>query len=282
MLLFWSISKLSPLKIDIHRFPTISSLAFGIYRSNFYKEEFKIPLVYNQIYIDIKRSFTGGSVDVFKPYGKNVYHYDVVSLYPYIMKNFKMPVGKIIYFRGDILKLYNKPYGIFKVEIETTEILKNPILQTKFNIKNGFRTISPLGSWTGWYHSEELYNAVKFGYKFKVLEGYTFESKYIFNDYVDILYKIKSEVSKDNPLYTISKLLLNSLYGRFDMKPEIEDHVIIENKDSIQFHLENKVLNTIDLNNGKELIKYTTKYYKNNTNLNISIPIASTITSKTS
>ena len=49
------------------------------------------------------------------------------------------------------------------------------------------------------------------------------------------LYKIKSEVQKDNPLYTISKLLLNSLYGRFGMKPDIEDHIIIENKDSIQF-----------------------------------------------
>ena len=63
----------------------------------------------------------------------------------------------------------------------------------------------------------------------------SFESKFIFNDYVDILYKIKSEVQKDNPLYTISKLLLNSLYGRFGMKPDIEDHIIIENKDSIQF-----------------------------------------------
>lgn len=194
-----------------------------------------------------------------------------------------MPIGKIIYFIGDIFKIYDKPYGIFKVEVQSTINLKNPILQTKLKTNNnGLRTIYPLGSWTGWYHSEELYNAQKYGYKFKVLEGYLFESKYIFNDYVDTLYKIKSELSKDNPLYTISKLLLNSLYGRFDMKPEIEDHVIIENKDSIQFHLENKVLNTIDLNNGKELIKYTTKYYKNNTNLNISIPIASTITSKTS
>ena len=62
------------------------------------------------------------------------------------------------------------------------------------------------------------------------MEGYLFDSKYIFNDYVDTLYKIKSELSKDNPLYTIAKLLLNSLYGRFGMKPEIEDHIIIDNK----------------------------------------------------
>ena len=96
------------------------------------------------------------------------------------------------------------------------------------------------------------------------------------------MYELRLQYPKSDPMNLIAKLLMNSLYGRFDMKPEIEDHVIIENKDSIQFHLENKVLNTIDLNNGKELIKYTTKYYKNNTNLNISIPIASTITSKTS
>ena len=93
----------------------------------------------------------------------------------------------IKYFSGDITQIIEKPYGIFKVEVQTPEKLNNPILQTKIKT----RTISPLGNWTGWYHSEEIFNAVKYGYKFNIKEGYLFESDYIFNDYVHTLYKIK-------------------------------------------------------------------------------------------
>jgi len=41
----------------------------------------------------LKKGYTGGAVDVYKPYGKYVYRYDVNSLYPYIMKEFPMPVS---------------------------------------------------------------------------------------------------------------------------------------------------------------------------------------------
>ena len=51
---------------------------------------------------DIKLGYTGGSVDVFKFYGKNVYYYDVNYLYPYVLKHCSMPVGTT-YFIGDIL-----------------------------------------------------------------------------------------------------------------------------------------------------------------------------------
>lgn len=106
-------------RVDVLRFPTISSLAFGIFRSNFLLKDIKIPLIFNEIYKDIKDSYTGGSVDVFKPYGENIKGYDVNSLYPYIMKYCKMPVATVKYFTGDISLLGDIPYGIFEVEVET-------------------------------------------------------------------------------------------------------------------------------------------------------------------
>ena len=45
----------------------------------------------------------------------------------------------------------------------------------------------PTGTWSGWYHSNELKNAEKYGYKFKILEGYLFEGALIFKDYIDKL-----------------------------------------------------------------------------------------------
>ena len=118
---------------------------------------------------------------------------------------------------------------------------------------------------------------MKFGYKFKILRGYTFDSEFIFTEYVDKIYSLKSSVSTGDPIYIISKLLLNSLYGRFGMSPETENHIIISN-DNEQFLLDYKILNVLDLNNGNSLLTYNMKETSHNTNLNISIPIASSIT----
>jgi len=97
------------------------------------------------MYSQIKKGYTGGAVDVYKPYGKEVYRYDVNSLYPYVMKEFAMPVGHGIYFEGDISLVENKPFGIFEVEVAAPENLKVPILQLRFKIKEGLRTLAPLG-----------------------------------------------------------------------------------------------------------------------------------------
>ena len=63
------------------------------------------------------------------------------------------------------------------------------------------------------YFSEELYNAKKFGYEFKVLWGYTFGKGYIFKKYVDSLYNLRLTYPKTDPMNLTAKLLLNSLYG---------------------------------------------------------------------
>ena len=101
------------------------------------------------------------------------------------MKNYPMPVGKPVYFEGDILntisRLYptdtqkEKPFGIFEVDIESPKDIKIPLLQTRIKTKNGYRTISPIGNWSGKYFSDELYNAQKYGYKFKIKIGYLFK-----------------------------------------------------------------------------------------------------------
>ena len=67
------------------------------------------------------------------------------------------------------------------------------------------------------YFSEELKNAEKFGYKVFVKKGYLFDKYNIFEEFISELYKIKESHKKEDPWYAISKLLMNSLYGRFGM-----------------------------------------------------------------
>jgi hypothetical protein len=138
-------------RVDVLKYPTLSSLALGIYRTKFLVES-NIPLIDGHVFNDIKKGYTGGSVDVYKPRGKNIYRYDVNSLYPYVMRNYPMPVGNPIYFEGDLTfmennyNLIDRPFGFFEVEVEAPTNLHIPLLQTRIKTSNGTRTVAPVGS----------------------------------------------------------------------------------------------------------------------------------------
>ena len=138
----------SDYRVNVLKYSTISSLAFAIFRVNFLKDS-KIPLIQDNLYEFIKKSYTGGSVDVFKPISlkkEKIYGYDINSQYPYVMANFSMPIGNPIIFEGDILSIENKPFGFFEVEITSPLYMKIPLLQTNFKNISGFKnTIAPLG-----------------------------------------------------------------------------------------------------------------------------------------
>lgn len=85
--------------LDIHKYPTLSSLAFNIYRKNFMHTE-NIPITSYLFYNQIKGAYSGGHVDLYRPYGKNLYCYDINSLYPTVMRDNKYPVGPSLYFKG--------------------------------------------------------------------------------------------------------------------------------------------------------------------------------------
>lgn len=51
-----------------------------------------IPVSSFSFYNSIKQSYSGGHVDLYRPYAKGVYVYDVNSLYPYVMSMNKFPV----------------------------------------------------------------------------------------------------------------------------------------------------------------------------------------------
>ena len=223
--------------VNIIKFSTLPSLAFGIYRTK-YMEENTIPKLQGQIFEDISKGYTGGHTDVYLPRMENAKHYDVNSLYPFVMSEFDMPVGPIHKFEGDIFMYEDNPFGFFLCKIKTLLVdgkpMERPLLQTKVKSDNGVRTIAPLGEWTDWLFSEEIKNVRELGgYKITVLKGYTFGRKNIFKEYINDMYQIKESYSNDrsNPMYLISKLLMNSLYGRFGMKSELKIHEIVKTSD---------------------------------------------------
>jgi hypothetical protein len=261
-------------RVNILNYPTLPSIAFALYRLKYIKSD-TVPILSGGIYNDIKRAYYGGFVDVYQVWGRNVQGFDVNSLYPSSMAKYPVPVGNPEYFEGDYKLRFKKLFGFVFVRVEAPALTR-PILPYKFTNRNGSQsTIYPTGTWTGWYFTEEIKNAMKYGYKFTIIKGYHFENQKIFTDYINELYSIKCSVSSDNPWYTISKLLQNSLYGRFGMSPDIEKNEFM-NSSNFQRFLKSGtkcITDFIDLGN-KTLVSYLGGQSEHDPNVSVGISAA--------
>lgn len=261
-------------KLNIDKSLTLPSLAMRIYKSQFMPKD-TIYQLNRSAEKDIRQAYTGGAVDIYIPTNrKNIisliytniralftklYYYDVNSLYPFIMANIDMPVGKPVAFEGDITKIDPNAFGYFYCNITSPSNIKHPLLQRKIKTSQGIRTIAGLGSWTGWIFSTEMYNAMKFGYTFEIIKGYEFERGNIFKEYVNKMYSLRMEYSKGHPMNLIAKLLMNSLYGKFGMKSESTVIDIYDSNNEFELDLFNTVLDAFDIN-VKDWIKIDNYY----------------------
>jgi hypothetical protein len=200
-----------------------ANLSFRLFRTHYLKTE--IPILSKYMYNLIKPSYFGGSAEIYKPYGENLYHYDINSLYPYAMLN-DMP-GNYLKYEKNILSLDNF-FGFIYCEIEISKNILIPMVPIR--CKNN-KIIYPVGKMKGLYFSEEIKSWMKLGYKIKLNSGYSFERiKSPFLYFIKDFYKFKME-SKDKNLKLLSKSLLNGLYGYFARNPFYSEFKIISDKD---------------------------------------------------
>ncbi len=159
----------------------------------------------------IRRTYFGGRVEIFKMQGEGLYYYDFNSLYPAVMLE-PMPTGQCSY----VETYHTDKIGFYKIKADMGDI-KIPPLPTLINSKLYF----PGGQGTFYTTTAEIKLLIARGIKFKVIEGLVFDSKeVIFKDYIEGMYKLRCEFAKGTMENLISKLLMNSLYGRFGMKRE--------------------------------------------------------------
>lgn len=252
--------------INIHKVLTLPSLSNKIFKIH-YMPKNSIYQQHGTVEILIRNSYTGGAVDVYIPHNKltsnfytnvdllnfdnsltnflidnkvennyeTLYYYDVNSLYPFVMANCLMPIGKPVAFKGDIFKINPDAFGFFYCKITSPEFLLHPIIQRKIKTPNGLRTIAGLGSWTDWIFSEEMKNAIKYGYKFEIIKGYEFKASgpakqgNIFENFIMKMYNLRLKYPKTDSMNYNAKLIMNSLYGKFGMKDEMTKLDILSN-----------------------------------------------------
>jgi hypothetical protein len=151
----------SEFKINMNKCLTLPALAVKIFRCHYMPAD-TIYQILSDVESNIRSSYSGGAVDVYINHNrsyipgilnykitedfKKLFYYDVNSLYPTVMANANMPVGKPVYFEGDILKSNPEAFGFFYCKIASPQYLEHPILQRRIKTSNGTRTIAGLGN----------------------------------------------------------------------------------------------------------------------------------------
>lgn len=158
-----------------------------------------------------KNYYKGGRVEVYKGYGKNLYYYDINSLYPYVMLN-EMPSG----FPIRTKKYLPDKIGFYKIELLTKTNFQISPLAVK--TKSGNYYVNGDKGDEFYLMSCELEFLTSQGIKYKVKDGYYFKDKnYLFVDFVNYYYEIKKNAKNEVERF-IAKRILNSLYGKFGQK----------------------------------------------------------------
>jgi hypothetical protein len=206
--------------VDLESKITLPSLALSIFRMKYY-DPLKVPIHIPNPNEDsfIRRAYYGGHTDVYKPYGEDLYYYDVNSLYPFVMKEYPMPGGAPVWHRNLEGMDLDSLFGFIEAYVVCPKSIKKPFLP--YRDKNN-TLIFPTGEFVGVYYSEELKYARGLGYTVLPISGYLFEKmESPFKSFVSTLFASRLEARKDGneAMAYVYKILMNSLYGRFGINP---------------------------------------------------------------
>ena len=248
---------------------TIGSDALSFYKKMNYNFNKYFPILHYDIDADIRQSYKGGFTYLNETYKEKTTGagivLDVNSLYPSVMLYERLPFGEPIYFEGQYQE--DLLYPLYIQTISCSFELKENKIPT-IQIKNDFSFVpteyvktsdGDIVTLTLTNVDLELFLDHYDVYDLKYHSGWKFRAiKGLFSDYINYWSDKKIQAKKDDngALYRISKLLLNSLYGKFGLNPNVRSKYPV-------------------LEDG--IVRY--KMYPSETREPIYIPVASFITS---
>jgi len=215
---------------------TIGADALNDYKNTVGKKQFEkwFPILDNKTDENIRYSYKGGFTYLDDRYkGKQVgtgIVLDVNSLYPSVMFYEKLPYGEPTYFEGkykdDVLyPLYVQQivcqFKLKKDHIPSIQIKKNlAFVPTEYLKDSGCEDVRMTLTNIDLKLFFEQYNV----YNIEYINGYKFmSSDNLFKPYVSkwTEQKIKAKKDGNKAMYTLAKLMLNSLYGKFSLAPYV-------------------------------------------------------------
>lgn len=198
---------------------TTASTALKTFQ-NSYLDDYVLKMGGKRLNEELKKGYYGGRTEIYRMYAKqdNYYWFDINSLYPFVMRNNSFPISPPIrtknISKNDIFD-YN---GIVNVDVYIPNNTYLPLLPCRLD-----KLYFPVGKISGYYDNLFIRKAYELGYKVNIKDGFLFNlSEPVFKKYVDTFFKLKKESKSGTPTYALSKLMMNSLYGKFAQKQEGE------------------------------------------------------------
>lgn len=198
--------------------------------------------------------------------------YDFNSMYPSMMHSCSgniYPCGEPIYYEGEYV--YNKKYPLYIQR-----------LRCEFDLKDGYVPMVQLKGCSHYSPTEYISNSTEPTeitltsvdlelffkhydvYNYVMLDGYMFASVTgIFDDYINKWSEIKINAKNNNDavMYTLSKLFLNNIYGKFATSPKGDRKVPIgiNDKDIVAFDFIHGERDTVYVPVGAFITAYSRK-----------------------
>lgn len=216
---------------------TMASQSMKVFRT-FLKEPIKSLKGHADRFV--RSAYFGGRTEIFRPLftgDKNnlLSCLDVNSLYPTVMQLNEFPTDYV----GSTQTYQPELMGFYEAEVEVPDGMYIPPLGTiAVDGENGptffdqrsatSKLIFPSGRFYGRFSTIELEYARSLGVKIKWTgEGHIFKNGgFIFRDFIDELYKIRENSSRDSVDNVLAKLLMNSCYGKFALNLDRESVVV--------------------------------------------------------
>jgi len=219
---------------------------------NYFRKKTKYRLYIKPEVDEIEeQAYFGGRTEAFKiGWQENIHICDVNSLYPFVMKTYVYPVTlDAVITNPDIkllikLKKANIPY-IAEINVNCTQ----PVLPVR-NQETG-KVIFPIGNFSGTWCSPEI-NLLDPEEIISVNKILIYKPAPIFKDIIEELYneRLKAKKEGNEVLNLFSKLLMNSMYGKFAQR------IIKEYRaPHLDKYIENGVLEILD-SDGVKKIRY--------------------------
>lgn len=194
---------------------TLASQAMNAYRHRFMGT--KILIKHDPDVIALERAcYHGGRVSCFfvgraekGPY----YKLDINSMFPHIMATYPMPyqiIGGVTHpTEEQLTALMEKRAVVADVSVTVPE----PVFPINYHGHN----VYPVGDLRLALTTPEISYLQARGWHYHVHSATSYRTKIIFKEYVDFFYRLKSEYKRtgNKPFYLLTKLYLNSLYGKF-------------------------------------------------------------------
>ena len=183
-----------------------------------------------------RAGYYGGRTETFYQKGEKLKGYDFNSLYPAVMERYKYPIGAIYrthkdYSIDDLMK--NHEFFYCKVKnIKIPDMFIPPL-----PVRHNKSLLFPVGKIKeGVYNSVDIRLLFEMGGSCDLIYGYYWKkSDFIFKKFVNKYYpiKVKAKKNKDLGEYERAKRMLNTGYGKYAQKNELESFIKIDNREDL-------------------------------------------------